>query len=114
ASTSGLPLPGAKRSLPEWTPASTSRAQRYLNENDQPRLVAQGVTGSVVDKGALTNYLPYLYQGICQGFQDIGVRSIPDLHRALYAGQTRFERRTPAAQKEGGVHNLHAYQMEML
>ncbi|HOJ22345.1 MAG TPA: IMP dehydrogenase [Armatimonadota bacterium] len=82
--------------------------KRYLNENDGVQ-VPQGVAGTVVDKGSLQDYVPYLHKGISQGFQDMGVRSIPELHEALYSGRLRFERRTPAAQEEGSVHSLVSY-----
>merc|ERR1712176_1465914 len=66
--------------------------------------VAQGVSGSVQDKGSVHRYLPYLVQGVKHGMQDIGASSVQDLVRQLYAGQLRFELRSAAAQREGGVH----------
>jgi IMP dehydrogenase len=38
------------------------------------------------------------------------VRSIAAAHDALYSGAQRLEARTGAAQAEGGVHDLHAYE----
>lgn len=87
-------------------------AKRYFSDKEKIK-VAQGVSGSVVDKGSLQSYLPYLIQGMRQGLQDIGNRSIPDLHNALYKGDLRFELRTHAAQAEGDVHHLYSYEMEM-
>ena len=87
---------------------SAGGGKRYLVEADSVQ-VPQGVSGTVVDKGSLQDYVPYLAKGISQGFQDMGVRSIPELHEALYSGQLRFERRTPAAQEEGSVHSLVSY-----
>lgn len=83
-------------------------SKRYLSEGDEI-LVPQGVSGTVVDKGSLTDYIPYLVKGVCQAFQDMGARSVPELHEALYSGRLRFERRTPAAQEEGSVHSLVSY-----
>ena len=70
--------------------------------------VAQGVSGSVVDKGSLRKYIPYLIQGVKHGVQDVGFKTIHDLHYAADAGALRFELRSPAAQREGGVHSIHS------
>jgi len=82
--------------------------KRYFIENDNVR-VPQGVSGTVVDKGSLVEYVPYLVQGVKQGFQDMGYRDIRSLQEALYSGRLRFERRTPASQVEGTVHSLYSY-----
>ena len=68
--------------------------------------VAQGVSGSVVDKGSLRQYLPYLVAGVKDGLQDIGCRSINELNELRSNGNVRFELRSPAAQREGGVHSV--------
>jgi IMP dehydrogenase len=82
--------------------------KRYFSE-DQNIKVAQGVSGSVVDKGSMFNFVPYLLQGLRQSFQDIGVKSVSELHNNLDNGQLRFERRTLSAQAQGSVHSLHSY-----
>lgn len=41
--------------------------------------------------------------------QDVGVRSMAELHAALMDGSLRIELRSPAAQREGGVHSLHSF-----
>jgi IMP dehydrogenase len=83
--------------------------QRYFSGSKVVR-VAQGVSGAVVDKGSVLSFLPYIAQGVRHGLQDVGARSTEDLQARLYAGTLRFEIRSPAAQKEGGVHSLHAYE----
>jgi len=75
--------------------------------------VAQGVCGTVQDKGSLKNYIPYLTQGMKHGLQDIGANSLDKLREMLYAGELRFEIRSPAAQREGGVHGLHSFEKKL-
>jgi len=75
--------------------------------------VAQGVVGTVQDKGPLEAYIPYLTQGIQHGMQDIGSISVDRLHQDLYSGHLRFEIRSPAAQREGGVHGLHSFEKKL-
>lgn len=83
--------------------------KRYMAEDQDPTNIPQGVSGTVVDKGSLINYMPYLVKGLSQAFQDMGVKAVSTLHEMLWDGTLRFERRTPAAQVEGGVHSLHSY-----
>jgi IMP dehydrogenase len=75
--------------------------------------VAQGVSGAVPDKGTLRRYIPYLMQGVRHGLQDAGLKSLDEAKEKLYNGKVRFEIRSPAAQKEGGVHGLHSYQKRL-
>ena len=82
--------------------------KRYFSE-DQNIKVAQGVSGTVLDKGSMLNYVPYLIQGLRQSFQDMGVRNIRELHEQLHSGRLRFEKRTVSAQQQGSVHGLHSF-----
>lgn len=82
--------------------------KRYFSE-DQKIKVAQGVSGTVVDRGSVLNFIPYLVQGLKQSFQDMGYRTIPELHKALREGKLRFERRSEQAQIQGSVHGLYSY-----
>lgn len=85
--------------------------KRYVWDDNKTHVkVAQGVSGAVEDKGSLRRYIPYLIQGVRHGMQDAGVSSLDDAWEKLYGGLLRFEIRSPAAQKEGGVHGLHSYQ----
>jgi IMP dehydrogenase len=84
--------------------------KRYLTDRTDPIKVPQGVSGTVMDKGSLVDYVPYLMKGLAQAFQDMGYKDIPSLHAALYDGRLRFERRTSAALAEGTVHSLYSYQ----
>jgi IMP dehydrogenase len=83
-------------------------ADRYFSVGDKVQ-VAQGVAGNVSDKGSLKRYLPYLTTGLKHSLQDMGRRSIAELHSSIYDGTLRYETRTVSALAEGGVHSLHSF-----
>merc|ERR1712039_693413 len=85
---------------------------RYFGSGTSVK-VAQGVSGSVQDKGSIHRYMPYLVQGVKHGMQDIGARSLERLREMLHGGQLRFELRSAAAQREGGVHGLHSFERKL-
>lgn len=76
-------------------------------------ITSSGVKGAVQDKGSLHAFLPYLVQSVKHGLQDIGAMSIEKLHTQMYDGQLRFELRSAAAQREGGIHNLHSFERKL-
>lgn len=81
---------------------------RYFAEESKV-LVAQGVSGAVMDKGSLNDYIPYLIQGLKHSLQDMGIRNMKNLHQAMYSGELRFEIRSAMAQSEGHVHDMYSY-----
>ncbi|KAL8469356.1 hypothetical protein ACS0TY_032253 [Phlomoides rotata] len=82
---------------------------RYLGDKAKLK-IAQGVVGSVADKGSVLKFIPYTMQAVKQGFQDLGASSLQSAHDLLRSGVLRLEVRTGAAQVEGGVHGLVSYE----
>lgn len=82
---------------------------RYLGDTLKLK-IAQGVVGSVTDKGSVLRLIPYTMQAVKQGFQDFGASSIKSAHDLLRSGDLRMEVRTGAAQAEGGIHGLVSYE----
>ena len=60
----------------------------------------------MIDKGPLGNLIDYVLQGVRHGMQDLGYKTMLELHRSMYQGDLRMECRSAAAQKEGAVHDL--------
>eukprot|EP00923_Selenidium_pygospionis_P030786 GHVN01054607.1.p1 GENE.GHVN01054607.1~~GHVN01054607.1.p1 ORF type:complete len:508 (+),score=81.39 GHVN01054607.1:109-1632(+) len=81
-------------------------SQARYHAEGQKTMVAQGVSGAVIDKGSVRSLIPHVMQGVRHGMQDVGVKDIASLHSALESGKLRFEIRSPAAQRDGGVHNI--------
>ncbi len=88
-------------------------SNRYFTRENSIH-VAQGVSGSVIDRGSIYDFIPYLIQGIKHAFQDIGKRNIKELHKSLYNGDLRFEKRTHTAQIQGKVHSLYSYKKPII
>ena len=83
--------------------------RRYLYDNKQIK-ISQGVSGTVTSKGSLYKYLPFLVQGLKQGFQQIGCNSLKVVFTYIQDKTLRFEIRSPMAQKDGNVHSLYSFE----
>ncbi|KAJ5103359.1 Cystathionine beta-synthase core [Penicillium argentinense] len=92
--------------------ASNAGTARYFSEKDRV-LVAQGVAGSVLDRGSITKFIPYLMAGVQHSLQDMGVPSLQALHDGVNEGTVRFEMRSASAMAEGNVHGLHSYDKKL-
>ncbi len=84
-----------------------NRSARYLSHDIK---VSQGVVGSVISKGSLRDYIPYIIQSVKHGIQYIGANTIGNLHEMNDTGEVLYEIRSAQAQKDGDVHDLFSYQ----
>lgn len=90
--------------------AMAKGSETRYHSDTQSLKIAQGVSGAVKDKGSIRRTVPFLAQAVKQGFQDMGVSSIAMAREKLYDGSMRMEARTNAAQAEGNVHDMLAFE----
>jgi IMP dehydrogenase len=87
--------------------------KRYFADAENLK-VAQGVSGSVIDRGSLVDFIPYIAQGLRHAFQDVGFTNIADLHKGMEDGVLRMQVRSVSSIKEGGVHDLFQYDKSII
>lgn len=63
---------------------------RYLGDTAKLK-IAQGVVGTVADKGSVLKFVPYAMQAVKQGFQDLGASSLKSGHDLLRSRTLRLE-----------------------
>lgn len=63
--------------------AKGAAGARYFHTDMDKLRVAQGVSGSIVDKGSVLRFLPYLQCGLQHSCQDIGTKSLQNLKYVL-------------------------------
>lgn len=104
---------GSLEAMERKDTSGAAMSRYYYKDHTQQLRVAQGVSGSIVDKGSLFRFLPYLQSGLQHSCQDLGVKSLVSLKRMLYSHELRFIRRTASAQLEGNVHGLFNYEKRL-
>uniref|UniRef100_A0AC34QA56 Inosine-5'-monophosphate dehydrogenase n=1 Tax=Panagrolaimus sp. JU765 TaxID=591449 RepID=A0AC34QA56_9BILA len=62
--------------------AHSTSQDRYFTSEDAIK-VAQGVSATMRDRGTCHKFLPYLIRGVQHGFQDIGVKTLPEFHATM-------------------------------
>ncbi len=87
--------------------------KRYMIGNNDIK-VAQGVSGAVIDRGSLVDFLPYLENGLKLAFQDAGFKNIKNLHKGMINGDLRLQVRSFSSIKEGDVHDLYQYEKHII
>lgn len=85
--------------------AARNGSSLYVTDSQHDRL-AFGGAEAVVDRGSVFSLIPYMVSGMRTGMQKMGTRTVEDLHKDLRGGSLRFEKRTQAAVREEGVHDV--------
>ena len=68
--------------------------KRYYSNDDKIK-IAQGVSGTVVDKGSVAHFGEYIIKSLLHALQTLGYKTINGLHNGIYDGSLAFEARSP-------------------
>jgi len=66
----------------------------------------QGVSGHVNYRGSVHSWIPLITDGLTSALHTLNCSSIDELHKKMYSGEIRFERRTLGSMNETGVGDL--------
>ena len=99
---------GSKAAADVRTKNNASKS-RYCDDATST-FVEQGVSGAVISKGSIRDYIPYIRKAVMHGMQDIGSRSVMEIHHKSGRGDIRMELRSAGAQREGMIHDLYSYE----
>ncbi len=83
-------------------------AVRYSLQKQIVR-VPEGVSGRVMVRGPISQWVPYLMAGVRQGLQKLGAQSISGYHTLVEKGEIGVEMKTAAARQEGTVHDVYGF-----
>lgn len=81
---------------------SKASRERYRQEQDEKKLVPEGIEGMVPTRGALNEVLTQYVGGLRAGMGYVGAKTIDELHQ-----KASFRRITHAGQKESHPHDIH-------
>lgn len=84
---------------PESVPA-LQRPEAKPGGNSDQKMKQQSVNAVMVGKGSVRDIVPYIASGLRNGLCDMGLSSMPDLHKALMDGRLRMECRSFFGQKQ--------------
>lgn len=76
-------------------------AVRYQTQYSKTR-VPEGVSGVILSRGQVCDWVPCLIQGVKQGFHKLGIRSIQE----ILPNRIDVEKRSEGAKREAAVHSL--------
>jgi len=79
--------------------ASAGKARGYSR-------LPQGVSSSVQYRGSVHSWIPLIKDGILSALESLNCQSIPELHKKMYSGDIRFEKRTVGSLQESRPHSL--------
>jgi len=75
--------------------------------NNQQRgygILPQGISGHVKHRGSIHTWVPLIRDGLTHALHTQNCSSIQELHKKMYSGQIRFERRTASSVAESKPH----------